>query len=154
MNIEVKRLSKNNIEEIIPLRIALQKVDFENNLGIEEKILEDKTREFLNENLDKDLYMFGLYVDNNLVSICGLTIFKYFPQADDLSCKVGYITSVYTKDKYRRNGYQKKVFLECIKLGETLGIKRFKLSTKNPIAMKMYESVGFKDDINAKKLKL
>lgn len=154
MNVEVKRLGKNNIEEIIPLRIALQKVDFENNLGIEEKILEDKTREFLNENLDKDLYMFGVYVDNNLVSICGLTIFKYFPQADDLSCKVGYITSVYTKDEYRRNGYQKKVFLECLKLGETLGIKRFKLSTKNPIAMKMYESVGFKDDINAKKLKL
>lgn len=154
MNVEVKRLGKNNIEEIIPLRIALQKVDFENNLGIEEKILEDKTREFLNENLDKDLYMFGVYVDNNLVSICGLTIFKYFPQANDLSCKVGYITSVYTKDEYRRNGYQKKVFLECLKLGETLGIKRFNLSTKNPIAMKMYESVGFKDDINAKKLKL
>lgn len=154
MNVEVKRLGKNNIEEIIPLRIALQKVDFENNLGIEEKILEDKTREFLNENLDKDLYMFGVYVDNNLVSICGLTIFKYFPQANDLSCKVGYITSVYTKDEYRRNGYQKKVFLECLKLGETLGIKRFNLSTKNPIAMKMYENVGFKDDINAKKLKL
>lgn len=154
MNVEVKRLGKNNIEEIIPLRIALQKVDFENNLGIEEKILEDRTRKFLNENLDKELYMFGVYVDNNLVSICGLTIFKYFPQADDLSCKVGYITSVYTKDEYRRNGYQKKVFLECLKLGETLGIKRFKLSTKNPIAMKMYESVGFKDDINAKKLKL
>ena len=154
MNVEVKRLDKNNIEEIIPLRIALQKVDFENNLGIEEKILENKTREFLDENLDKDLYMFGVYVDNDLVSICGLTIFKYFPQADDLSCKVGYITSVYTKDQYRRKGYQRRVFLECLELGKKLGIKRFKLSTKNPIAMKMYESVGFKDDIHAKKLKI
>lgn len=154
MNVEVKRLDKNNIEEIIPLRIALQKVDFENNLGIEEKILENKTREFLDENLDKDLYMFGVYVDNDLVSICGLTIFKYFPQADDLSCKVGYITSVYTKDQYRRKGYQRRVFLECLELGKKLGIKRFKLNTKNPIAMKMYESVGFKDDIHAKKLKI
>lgn len=154
MNVEVKRLDKNNIEEIIPLRIALQKVDFENNLGIEEKILENKTRVFLDENLDKDLYMFGVYVDNDLVSICGLTIFKYFPQADDLSCKVGYITSVYTKDQYRRKGYQRRVFLECLELGKKLGIKRFKLSTKNPIAMKMYESVGFKDDIHAKKLKI
>lgn len=154
MNVEVKRLDKNNIEEIIPLRIALQKVDFENNLGIEEKILENKTREFLDENLDKDLYMFGVYVDNDLVSICGLTIFKYFPQADDLSCKVGYITSVYTKDQYRRKGYQRRVFLECLELGKKLGIKRFKLNTKNPIAMKMYESVGFKNDIHAKKLKI
>lgn len=154
MSVEVKRLGKNNIEEIIPLRIALQKVDFENNLGIEEKILENKTREFLNENLDRDLYMFGVYVDNNLVSICGLTIFKYFPQADDLSCKVGYITSVYTKEQHRRKGYQKKVFLECLNLGKKLGITRFKLSTKNPSAMKMYESVGFKDDTYAKSVKM
>ena len=117
-------------------------------------MLEDKTREFLNNNLEKDLYMFGTYIDNELVSICGLNIFKYFPQADDLSCKVGYITSVYTKERYRNKGYQKKVFLECLELGKSLGINRFKLSTKNPIAMKMYESAGFKDDTNAKKLKM
>ena len=86
---EVRRLNKENIEEIIPLRIALQKVDFENNLGIDEQILIDKTREFLNENLDKDLFMYGTYVDRELVSICGLSIFKYFPQAADLSCNVG-----------------------------------------------------------------
>ena len=48
----------------------------------------------MNENLDKDLFMYGAYIDDKLVSICGLSIFKYFPQADDLSCKVGYITCV------------------------------------------------------------
>ena len=149
---EVKRLNKENIEEIIPLRIALQKVDFENKLGIDEQILIDKTREFMNENLDKDLFMYGTYINNKLVSICGLSIFKYFPQADDLSCKVGYITCVYTKDEYRGNGYQKQVFQKCIELGKQMGITRFKLSTKNPIAMKMYENFEFKEDKNAKKM--
>mgnify|MGYP004601491921 FL=1 len=149
---EVKRLNKENIEEIIPLRIALQKVDFENNLGIDEQILIDKTREFMDENLDKDLFMYGTYIDDKLVSICGLSIFKYFPQANDLSCKVGYITCVYTKDEYRGNGYQKQVFQKCIELGKQMGITRFKLSTKNPIAMKMYENFGFKEDKNAKKM--
>ena len=149
---EVKRLNKENIEEIIPLRIALQKVDFENNLGIDEQILINKTREFMNENLDKDLFMYGTYIDDKLVSICGLSIFKYFPQADDLSCKVGYITCVYTKDEDRGNGYQKQVFQKCIELGKQMGITRFKLSTKNPIAMKMYENFGFKEDKNAKKM--
>ena len=149
---EVKRLNKENIEEIIPLRIALQKVDFENNLGIDEQILIDKTREFMNENLDKDLFMYGTYIDDKLVSICGLSIFKYFPQADDLSCKVGYITCVYTKDEYRSKGYQKQVFQNCIELGKQMEITRFKLSTKNPIAMKMYENFGFKEDENAKKM--
>ena len=98
--------------------------------------------------------MYGTYVEEELVSICGLIIFKYFPQADDLSCKVGYITSVYTKEEYRHKGYQKKVFKECINLGKELGITRFKLSTKNPIAMKMYESFNFMEDEHAKKMKL
>lgn len=151
---EVRRLNKENIEEILPLRIALQKVDFEDNLGIDEQILIDKTREFLNENLDKDLFMYGTYVNRELVSICGLSIFKYFPQADDLSCKVGYITCVYTKDEYRGNGYQKQAFQKCIELGKQMGITRFKLSTKNPIAMKMYANFGFKEDENAKKMKM
>ena len=126
-NIEIKKLYKQDIEDIIPLRISLQKVDFKNNLGIDEDILISRTR---------------------------LTIFKYFPQADDLSCKVGYITSVFTKEKYRQRGYQKRVFEKCIEFGKEIGIRRFKLSTINPIAMKMYESFGFLDDKNAKKMKM
>ena len=133
--VEIRRLNKTNIEEIIPLRISLQKVDFENNLGIDEQILINKTKEFLNENLDKDLFMYGTYVEEELVSICGLTIFKYFP-----------------KEEYRHKGYQKQVFKECINLGKELGITRFKLSTKNPVAMKMYESFNFMEDEHAKKM--
>ena len=48
MDINVERLYHKDIENIIPLRIALQKVDFKNNLGIDEQILIDKTRCFLN----------------------------------------------------------------------------------------------------------
>lgn len=154
MNIEVRKLDKKDIEDIIPLRIALQKVDFKNNLGIDEKILINETREFLDKNLNDDLFMFGLYVDKELVSICGLVIFKYFPKADDLSCKVGYITCVYTKEEHRQKGYQRKVFEKCIELGKEIGITRFKLNTINPIAMKMYESYGFTDDSHAKKMKI
>ena len=76
--VEIIRLNQTNIEEIIQLIISLQKVDFENNLGIDEQILINKTREFLNENLDKDLFMYGTYVEEELVSICGLTIFSIF----------------------------------------------------------------------------
>lgn len=62
--VKIKRLNQTNIEEIIQLRISLQKVDFENNLGIDEKILVNKTREFLKENLEKDLFMYGTYVED------------------------------------------------------------------------------------------
>lgn len=154
MKIEVRQLKKEDMEEIINLRILLQKVDFENDLGIEEKILENRTRKFLIDNLNKQLYLYGVFIGENLVSMCGLLIFSYFPQADDLSGKVGYITSVYTKEEYRKRGYQKKVFEKCIELGKEFGIRRFKLSTKNLIAMKMYKSAGFIEDEHAKKMRI
>ena len=154
MNIVVRKLEKEDIEKIIPLRIALQIYDHKGNLGIEQKELEDKTRCFLENNINQDLYMFGTFIDDELVSICGFIIFKYFPQANDLGCKVAYITSVFTKEEYREKGYQRKVFEECLNFAKDLGIVRFKLSTENPKAMKMYESMGFIDDKNAKKMRI
>ena len=154
MAVLVRKLEEKDIEQIIPLRIALQKVDNLGNLGNEENALIEKTREFLEENLNKDLFMFGTYVDNELVSICGLTILKHFPTVDDLVCTGGYVTCVYTKEEHRQKGYQKKAFEECLRYGKELGIIRYKLSTKNPIAMKMYASFGFKEDSNAKKMKM
>lgn len=154
MHINVRKLEKEDIEKIVPLRIALQIYDNKGNLGIEQKELEDKTRYFLENNMDQDLYMFGTFVDDELVSICGFIIFKYFPQADDLSCKVAYITSVFTKEEYRGKGFQRKAFEECLNFAKNLDIVRFKLSTENPKAMKMYASMGFIDDINAKKMRI
>ena len=153
-NINVRKLEKEDIEKIIPLRVALQIYDYEGNIGIEEKELEEKTRCFLEDNLNKDVYMFGTFVGDELVSICGLAIFKYFPDARNLSCKVGYITTVFTKEEYRQKGYQRMVFEKCLDFGKKLGIVEYKLSTKNPNAMKMYASRGFEDDINAKTMRI
>lgn len=154
MNVNVRKLEKEDIEKIIPLRVALQIYDNNGDLGIAQKVLEDKTREFLRNNMNQDLYMFGTFVDDEIVSICGCTIFKYFPQADDLGCKVGYITSVFTKEEFRKKGYQRMVFEKCLNFAKNLGIVRFKLSTKNPKAMNLYGSMGFFDDKNAKKMRL
>ncbi len=52
MNIVVRKLEKEDIEKIIPLRIALQIYDHKGNLGIEQKELEDKTRCFLENNIN------------------------------------------------------------------------------------------------------
>lgn len=153
-NIKVRKLEKEDIEKILPLRVGLQIYDYEGNLGIEKEELEEKTKYFLEQNLNQDLYMFGTFVGDELVSICGLIIFKYFPDAKDLSCKVGYIASVFTKEEHRQKGYQRMVFEKCLDFAKELGIVRYKLSTKNPNAMKMYASMGFKDDINAKKMEI
>lgn len=152
MEVYVRRLTKKDIEKIIPMRVELQRYDHDGILEIDENILASKTRDFLNENLDKDVFMFGTFLGEELVSTCGLIIFKFFPEQEDLGCKVGYITSVFTKDEHREKGYQKKVFEKCLEFGKQMNIIRYKLSTKNPIAMKMYAEAGFVDDIDGKKM--
>lgn len=154
MNIIVRKLEKEDIESIIPLRIALQIYDYDGDLGIDPKLLEDRTRTFLEENLNKELFMFGTFVDEELVSLCGFIISKQFPNAGDLSGEFAYITTVYTKEEHRGQGYQRRVLEECINYAKKLGLIRFKLNTLNPKAMKIYESFGFKDDISAKKMKI
>ncbi|MBQ3145713.1 MAG: hypothetical protein IJB90_04000 [Clostridia bacterium] len=52
-NINVRKLEKEDIEKIIPLRVALQIHDYEGNIGIEKKELEEKTRCFLEDNLNQ-----------------------------------------------------------------------------------------------------
>lgn len=154
MKVEIKQLNEENIEEIIPLRIGLQIYDYDGNLKINKEEFEEKTREFLKENINKDLYMFGAFVDKKLVSICGFIIFKHFPDQKDLSCKVAYITTVFTREEYRHRGYQRKVFEECIQYAKDMGINRFELTTKSRVAMKMYASAGFIDNIEAKVMKI
>lgn len=153
MNINVRKLEKEDIEKIIPLRIDLQIHDNGGNLGVEQTDLEERTRIFLEKNINQDLYMFGTFVNDELVSICGFIISRYFPQANDLNGEIAYVTSVYTKEKYRKKGYQRKAFEECINFAKKLGIIRFYLSTKNPNAMKLYASMGFVDNLNAKKMR-
>lgn len=152
MKISVRKLENKDIEKIVPLRVGLQIYNHFGKLEMDEKILEDKTREFIKENLNKDLFMTGTFVDENLVSVCGMILFKYFPRQEDLGCKLGYITTVFTKEEYRGRGYQKKAFEKCLELGKQMNITRYKLCSDNPHAIKMYEAAGFINDVNSKKL--
>ena len=54
-NIKVRKLEKEDIEKILPLRVGLQIYDYEGNLGIEKEELEEKTKYFLEQNLNQDL---------------------------------------------------------------------------------------------------
>ena len=92
-----------------------------------------------------------ILVDNNKL----IGFISIFPKdcEEEKELKPWYAT-MYVKKEYRNKGYQKKVFKECINLGKKLSITRFKLSTKNPIAMKLYESFNFMEDEYAKKMRL
>lgn len=156
MSFKVRKLEKGDIEQIIPLRLALQKYDGLNhgNFEVDEEILGEATRKFLIEKMNEEIFMFGGFVDHELVSICGFNIIQELPNMENLTGKIAFICSVFTKEEFRGNGYQKRTFELCMKYAKSLGMLRFELGTVNPKAIAMYQQFGFAPNKNAMKLKI
>ena len=158
VNKSIRKLTKENIEEIIPLRVSLQKYDIrwenkkEFDIPVEELI--NNTRKYLNEHLEKDLYLFGYFKEDRLVSISGFVLEKHFPTNSNLTGIIAYITTVYTKEMYRGRGYQKKLLSYVLNYAKRMGIVRYKLDSCNEIAIKMYNELGFKKSSSDYKLKM
>ena len=105
MSFCVKKLEKEEIEKIIPLRVALQKHDsVHGKFVVDEEKLADATRAYLEEAINHDIFMFGGFVEEELVSICGFQLERRLPYMKNLTGRVAFVTSVFTKEEYRRNG--------------------------------------------------
>lgn len=111
MSFYVRKLEKEDIEKIVPLRLELQKYDsVYGNFVVDEEKLAEATRKFLKEYINQEIFMFGGFVDEVLVSICGFNLVKHMPNMENLTGDVAFICSVFTKEEYRGNGYQKETF--------------------------------------------
>lgn len=143
----VRKLDLEDIDQMVELRVALQDYDssFDGTELTEEKRskFKENTIIYLKNHLNKDLYMFGMFINEELVANCGFCVDNHFPTYNNESGRVGFISNVFTKEKYRGHGYQKKIFEKCLEYANELGITRFKLSSVNEKAINMYESFGF-----------
>lgn len=143
----VRRLNLDDLEQMISLRIELQEYDLiyveDNQKILKKKDLIEKTKAYFERHLNNDLYMFGVFIDDELISNCGFFIDEHFPTFVNESGLVGYICNVFTKEKYRKKGYQKKVFDVCFRYAKEMGITNFKLNSRNKNAINMYKTFGF-----------
>ena len=144
----VRKLDLNDLEQMVNLRIAIQNYDLkyikEEDIVLNEELLIKNTKKYIEEHLDKNLFMFGLFINDELVANCGYYLDEHFPTYNNTNGYYGYICNVFTKEEYRGKGFQRKVFNECFDYAKKMGITSFKLSSKNEIAINMYKSFGFK----------
>ena len=154
----IRKLNLNDLEQMVNLRIAIQNYDLkyinDKDIIINEDLLKEATRKYIAEHLDKNLFMFGLFIGEELVANCGYYLDEHFPTYINSNGYLGYICNVFTKEEYRGKGYQRKVFNECFEYAKQKGITNFKLSSKNEVAINMYKSFGFKqiDNMYASKV--
>lgn len=150
---EIKKLTKEYIPELLNLRIEQQK-EYHECLNDEEKHIIEYTKNYLEENLNKDLFMFGAFEQNEIVAICGYNIWNGFPSMTNHSGKIAYLCSAYTKQEYRGKGIMKDVLNNSIEKIKKQGISRVKLNTSKENAVRIYSRIGFVKDETAMVLDL
>ena len=148
----VKLAENKDIEELSHLRIEQQmddwKEEFEDNYNLLER-----TKNYLHNHLNKDLFMFVKEVDSKIVATCGLQVIDYLPQCND-NGRQGYICNVYTKKDYRRMGIQTELIKKVTNLSVEKGLCELGLSSDSEVAVRMYKKLGFQFDEMAMVLKL
>ena len=140
----IRIATDNYIDIICKLRILQQKEDWKEE-HIDELSFYDMTKKFLENHLNKDLYIFLNIIDSKIAATCGIQIIEYLPQCND-NGRQGYICDVYTLDNYRRMGLQKDLLKTIIEFSRNKNLCELNLSSDNEIAINLYEKIGFEHD--------
>lgn len=145
----IRKLDINDIDNYCNLRVAMLLSDKSVSYSKEELVLQ--TREYYENYINKTLFIFGYIENEEIVSVAAYEILKRLPtpKINNLNSDIAYVCSIYTKEEYRNKGYSKLLLNEVIEDAKKRGLTRFKLSSHNEIAIKMYEKFGFKSDLTA-----
>lgn len=145
----IRKLDINDIDSYCNLRVAMLLSDKSVSYNKEELVFQ--TRKYYKNYINKTLFIFGYIENEEIVSVAAYEIIKRLPtpKINNLNSDIAYVCSIYTKEEFRNKGYSKLLLNEVIEDAKKRGLTRFKLSSHNEIAIKMYEKFGFKSDLTA-----
>lgn len=134
-----------DINELVKLRYIQQKDDWE-ELFIDNKDFNEKTKNYLLQHLNKDLYIFLYKEDTKILSTCAIQVIEYLPQYFG-NGKVGYLCNAYTQKDYRNKGLQTMLIKYIIDFALHNEIYELELSVNNIKAKNLYKKIGFQEDL-------
>ena len=140
MGITFLKANKDDIKNIVDLRIKLNKHDYEFENTAE---LEVAIENLLQEELNKSIFFFIAKSEEKVVACSGLIVHQILPYSTIVSGKKGYITNVYTEEEYRKQGIQKELVKMSLDYAKELGCERVELDACNNNAITLYENIGF-----------
>lgn len=151
---KIIKMDNGNVNAFWDLRLKLfnelNEVTEDDNI----ELLERETRKFYIENINDNLISFGAVVDDEIVSVGSLCLFKRVPHISNVLGFEGYILNVYTERSYRGKGFAFKIINELINYSKRNQIKRIWLDSSKD-GEQLYKKTGFvKNDNNEMELKL
>ncbi len=144
MNILFGEASKDDIEQLIRLRIAYMIDDFGGISDHEKECMEKQLPDYFDRKLGDELIAFVAKEGNRIVSVAYLHIIEMPANSILLNGLYGEVLSVYTEPEYRGKGLCTQLVRNLVDYGKKRGLGRVDLSATKE-GYPIYAKVGFVD---------
>ena len=144
MNILFCEASKDDIEQLIRLRIAYMIDDFGGISDHEKECMEKQLPDYFDRKLGDELVAFVAKDGERIVSVAYLHIIEMPANSILLNGLYGEVLSVYTEPEYRGKGLCTKLIQNLVDYGKKRGLGRVDLSATKE-GYPIYVKVGFVD---------
>ena len=142
MSIVFCEATKEDIDELVKLRIAYMVDDFGGVSDHEKECMEKQLPDYFNRKLGDELIAFVAKDGNRIVSVAYLHIIEMPANSILLNGLYGEVLSVYTEPEYRGKGLCTKLMQNLIDYGKKRGLGRVDLSATKE-GYPIYSKMGF-----------
>ena len=144
MSILYCEATKEDINELIRMRIAYMIDDFGSITEEERKGMETQLPDYFARKLGTELIAFIAKDEGKIVSAAYLHIIEMPANSVLLNGLYGEVLSVYTEPNYRGQGICTKLIKNLVEYGRRIGLGRIDLSATDE-GYPIYAKIGFKD---------
>jgi ribosomal protein S18 acetylase RimI-like enzyme len=142
MSVVFAQAGKDDIDELIRLRLAYMNDDFGSVSEHEKSCMETQLKDYFARKLGTELIAFVARDNEKLVAVAYLLVVEMPANSGLLSGLYGVVMNVFTEPEYRGQGICTKLLQNLIEYGKSRGLGRIELSaTEN--GYPIYKKLGF-----------
>lgn len=142
---EFRKIGENELDSLVSMRISYLREDFSDTSDEQFDRIAKNLPTYFENHINKDLFAFGAFDDNKIVSVALLLVIEKPCNPRFISGKTGEVFNVYTLSEYRRQGLAMNTLQLLMEYAEELNLDIVNLkATKD--GYPLYKKCGFVKD--------
>lgn len=148
INIKLKRAEKENINDLVRMRIAYLTEDYGFLTPEQETELKEVLPKYYEEHLNRDLIVYLAESDGGeVISCCFLLVCEKPANPSFMRGRTGTVMNVYTMPEHRRKGIARRLMEALLAEARELGLDFVELKATED-GHSLYKSLGFEDVVS------